>query len=301
MCIRDRSLEWLVKNSGLPTDMREFTPEQSSKWGSLQWKAREIAQRKAIKFRGNGDGVVVDGTGASTVSLFTQMQKFKDAGYDVQMIFVDSSLETALARNKARKERSLKDFIVERNWKAVQKNKKAFEEEFGDNFAYINTDNINIGDVLPVEFTSQLEDFVSGYEITRLTSEEFANQGTELQEAGAEFDFSEFNKVIDGEPGPYLESLRNRIKKFGNKDVFILTARPQQSAFAIQQFLKGEGIDIPIENITGLANSDGNAKAEWMLEKYIEGYNNFFFVDDAWGNVDLSLIHISEHTRPLYN
>ena len=81
--------------------MREFTPEQSSEWGSLQWKAREIAQRKSTKFRGQGDGVIVDGTGASTVSLFTQMQQYIDAGYDVQMIFVDSSLETALERNKA--------------------------------------------------------------------------------------------------------------------------------------------------------------------------------------------------------
>ena len=283
---QDISLEWLVKNSGLPTDMNDFTSEQLSKWGSLQWEARDIAKRKSIKFRGNGDGVIIDGTGASTVSLFTQMQKYKDAGYDVQMIFVDSSLETALERNKNRKERSLKDFIVERNWKAVQKNKKAFEEEFGGNFSYINTDNLNIGDALPLEFTDKINDFVSGYEKIRLTPEEFANQGETLLEQGAEFDFSEFNRVIDGTPGPLLEKLRKRIEKFGNKDVFILTARPQQSAFAIQQFLKGQGIDLPIENITGLADSSGDAKAQWILDKFAEGYNDIYFADDALQNVE---------------
>ena len=62
---QDISLQWLAKNSGLPTDMRDFTPEQASEWGSLQWEARDIAQRKNIKFQGRGDGVIVDGTGAS--------------------------------------------------------------------------------------------------------------------------------------------------------------------------------------------------------------------------------------------
>tara|TARA_Y100001937_G_scaffold87149_1_gene117921 strand:- start:6701 stop:17269 length:10569 start_codon:yes stop_codon:yes gene_type:complete len=283
---QDIALEWLTKNSGLPTDMRDFTPEQASKWGELQWEARDIAQRKAIKFRGRGDGVVVDGTGASTVSLFTQAQKYKDAGYDVKMLFVESSLDTALARNKARKERSLKDFIVERNWKAVQKNKKAFKEEFGNNFTEVNTDNLKQGDAMPNNVVVAIDNFTSGYIKGRLTAEEFASKGGDLLDQGASFDFSEFNKVVDGTPGPLLDKARNRAKKFGTKDMFVLTARPQQSAFAIQQFLKGQGLDIPIENITGLANSSGNAKAQWMLDKFAEGYNDMYFVDDALQNVE---------------
>jgi predicted kinase len=286
MVNQDISLEWLAKNSGLPTDMRDFTPEQASKWGSLQWEARDIAQRKATKFRGRGDGVVVDGTGASTISMFAQAQKYKDTGYDVQMLFVDSSLETALERNKARKERSLQDFIVERNWKAVQKNKKAFKEEFGSNFAEVNTDKLKQGDAMPKSLVNKMDKFTNSYIKGRLTAEEFASKGGELLDQGAKFDFSEFNKVVDGTPGPLLEKARNRAKKYGTKDMFVLTARPQQSAFAIQQFLKGQGLDIPIKNITGLANSTGDAKAQWMLEKFAEGYNDMYFVDDAIQNVE---------------
>jgi hypothetical protein len=285
MVNQDISLEWLAKNSGLPTDMRDFTPEQASKWGSLQWEARDIAQRKATKFRGRGDGVIVDGTGASTVSMFTQVQKYKDAGYDVQMLFVDSSLETALTRNQTRKERSLKDFIVTRNWESVQKNKKAFKEEFGDNFAEVNTDKLKQGDPMPKSLVNKMDKFTNSYIKGRLTAEEFANKGGDLLDQGAKFDFSEFNKVVDGTPGPLLDKARNRAKKYGTKDMFVLTARPQQSAFAIQQFLKGQGLDIPIENITGLANSTGEAKAQWMLDKFAEGYNDMYFVDDAIQNV----------------
>ena len=52
--------------------------------------------------------------------------------------------------------------------------------------------------------------------------------------------------------------------------MFVLTARPVESAKAIQEFLKSQGLDISIKNITGLANSSANAKARWMLEKFAE-------------------------------
>ena len=82
-----------------------------------------------------------------------------------------------------------------------------------------------------------------------------------------------------------MQKLKNQIKKYGNKDVFILTARPSQSQKAIHEYLKSEGVDLPIENITGLGNSTGEAKANWMIDKLAEGYNDFYFVDDAMPNV----------------
>ena len=282
---QDIALEWLVKNSGLPTDMRDFTPEQASKWGSLQWEARDIAQRKQMKFQGRGDGIVIDGTGASSISLGTQLMKFKNAGYDAHMIFVESSLETALVRNKARKERSLKDFIVERNWKAVQKNKKVFKEDFKENFAEVNTDKLKQGDAMPLSLVDKIDRFTNSYIKGRLTAEEFANKGSELKDQGAEFDFSEFNKVVDGTPGPLLDKAKARAEKYGTKDMFVLTARPQASAQPIQEFLQSQGLNIPLKNITGLANSTGEAKAMWMVEKFAEGYNDMYFVDDAFQNV----------------
>ena len=82
-----------------------------------------------------------------------------------------------------------------------------------------------------------------------------------------------------------MEKLKKAIGKFGNKDVFVLTARPQASAKSIQLFLKGIGIDIPLENITGLENGTPEAKANWILDKAAVGYNDFYFVDDAYKNV----------------
>ena len=121
----------------------------------------------------------------------------------------------------------------------------------------------------------------------KLTAEEFAAKGADLLEQGYVYDFSEFDKVIDGTPGPFLPKFINRIKKFGIKDNFILTARPVNSAASIQLFLKGLGIDIPIENITGLANSTPEAKALWIVDKVGDGYNDIYFADDALQNVQV--------------
>ena len=119
----------------------------------------------------------------------------------------------------------------------------------------------------------------------KLNAEEFAKEGSKLLAEGAKFDFSEFTKVVDGKPGPMVEKMKKMIGKFGPENFFILTARPQAAAVPIHEFLSSIGIDIPLENITGLGNSTGQAKADWIVGKANEGYNDFYFADDAIQNV----------------
>ena len=121
----------------------------------------------------------------------------------------------------------------------------------------------------------------------KLTAEEFAKDGARLLDLGYVYDFSEFSKVVDGTPGPFWGKFIKRIKKFGIKDNFILTARPENSAAAIQMFLKELGVNIPIGNITGLANSTPESKAMWIVNKVSEGYNDIYFADDALPNVQV--------------
>ena len=119
----------------------------------------------------------------------------------------------------------------------------------------------------------------------KLTAEQFAERGTEMLEQGAEFDFSEFNKVVDGKKGPLFKVAQIMADKRGTQDMFILTARAAESAPAIKQFLDALGLNIPIENITGLGDSSPLAKSGWIVGKAAEGYNDFYFADDASKNV----------------
>ena len=118
-----------------------------------------------------------------------------------------------------------------------------------------------------------------------INATEFALQSADLEAAGAVFNFEEFSKVIEGKKGPLFDLAMKRQGKFTSKDIFILTARPQEAAFAIHAFLKGMGLTIPVDNITGLADGKPSAKADWIIGKAAEGYNNFYFADDAYKNV----------------
>ena len=282
---QDISLEWLKKNHGLPENMNDLTKEQRSTLGKLSYQARAIAKRKMMKFQGNAEGVVVDGTGGSMKAMEALVKEFKDKGYDVSMMFVETSLKTALERNRARKERSLLDKIVERNHEAVQGNKSGFKTMFGDRFMEVKTDNLTQESPMPKELVEKMNDFISGYEKIRLDAEQFATDGQKILEQGGKFDFSEFNVVTEGAKGPFFQKAMDRAKKFGTKDTYVLTARPAASARPIYEFLKSQGLEIPLENITGLGNSTGEAKAMWMLEKFAEGYNDMYFADDAMQNV----------------
>ena len=119
----------------------------------------------------------------------------------------------------------------------------------------------------------------------KLNAEEFATKGKELLDEGYVFDFSEFNKVTKGKPGPLIDLAKKIQDARGTEDVFILTARAPQAAVAIKEFLYSQGLDIPLKNITGLGKSTGEAKANWMIDKAAEGYNDFYFADDALQNV----------------
>ncbi len=133
------------------------------------------------------------------------------------------------------------------------------------------------------------ENFITatkGDQTLKISSDQWPIKGPALAAEGYDFDFSDFAQVRGGKEGPFLEKMRERIRDFGNKDVFVLTARQQEAAVPIHEWLKSKGVDIPLENITGLGDSRGEAKGEWMLEKFNEGYNDMYFVDDALPNVE---------------
>jgi len=118
----------------------------------------------------------------------------------------------------------------------------------------------------------------------KIDATDFALRSEALEDEGAVFDFSEFSKVKAGKRGPFFNKAKALKDKFGNTDIFVLTARPQNAAPAIQKFLSGVGLDLKLENIVGLENGTPEAKADWITGKVAEGYNDILFADDAIKN-----------------
>jgi len=120
-----------------------------------------------------------------------------------------------------------------------------------------------------------------------ITSDEWPKCGEKMISEGWLMDFTDFNKVTDGKAGPLIQKLKNQINKYGNCNVYILTARHSDSAEAIHKWLLQQNIELKLENIVGLGNSTGEAKAKWIQNNLIGGgINDIYFVDDAFTNVE---------------
>jgi hypothetical protein len=113
----------------------------------------------------------------------------------------------------------------------------------------------------------------------------FAKDAGKMEAEGAVWDFSEFSKVMNGKKGPLFDIAKKIQDVRGSEDIFVLTARPQDADGPIKEFLASLGLNIPLKNITGLADGRPKAKADWMIGKFAEGYNDFYFTDDHLGNV----------------
>jgi len=282
---QDIALEAMKSEAGLPGDESGYTAEQRSMRSKLGFAARKAATAKFDKYSDAGNGMVIDGTGASYNATTKKIKELQDKGFEVHMVVANTPLETALERNKARKERSLPDFVVRKTYDQVQESLAKYKQDFGGRLYEINTENIQYGKPLPKDFLDQVYAGINSTKVERINATEFALEAGNLEQQGATFNFSEFSKVIDGKKGPLFDVAKFISEAEGQRDMFVLTARPANSAPAIKEFLDGLGLNIPIENIVGLGDGKAQAKADWFTKKYSEGYNDFYFADDALKNV----------------
>jgi len=118
-----------------------------------------------------------------------------------------------------------------------------------------------------------------------LRTEEFGEQASTLEAEGVTFDFSDFMKIKKGKPAAYFKRLKEQYKQHGPENLFVVSARPPEFAEPMKRWLESNGVNIPVENIIGLADGAPQAKANWFLKKAAEGYNDFLFADDILANV----------------
>jgi len=85
-------------------------------------------------------GLVIDATGRDLPLVQRQVGMLRNIGYDCYMVFVNTSLDVALERNKKRP-RSIPEYIVKKSWDGVQANIGAFQRVFSPNKMLIVDNN----------------------------------------------------------------------------------------------------------------------------------------------------------------
>ena len=130
----DIAFEHLMRKLGLDFKMPESEKEQRD----MARDAAKATTDKKLDLALSGRlGLVIDGTGRDFDKIQKMKVKLAEKGYESAMIFVNTDLETALARN-AKRARSVPENIAKSLWKEVQNNIGKFQQSFGTNFFLID-------------------------------------------------------------------------------------------------------------------------------------------------------------------
>ena len=131
----DPAFQLLLKRAGM-----EPNPENidSPEGQALRDRAKSFTKRQQSTFLEGRLGLLIDGTGKDYGKIKKMSDALRKIGYDTFMLFVNTSLDTAIERDKMR-ERTLGPERVSKLWNAVQANMGKFQSYFGrENFILID-------------------------------------------------------------------------------------------------------------------------------------------------------------------
>jgi shikimate kinase len=130
----DDAFEMAMNKAKLTMDPNTIFSTQGQQ---IRDKAKKLTALKMQGYITGRLGLVIDGTGKNVTKIQGQIKELRSLGYDVGMIYVNTDLDTAIARNDARP-RSLPSTQVVTLWKEVQKNIGSFQSMFGSSFQVID-------------------------------------------------------------------------------------------------------------------------------------------------------------------
>ena len=146
----DEPFERYLIQAGLSLDMPD---EEEVPRDIERARAKKVTAAKKGHALDGRLGLIIDGTGKDYDKLTKQASELKKIGYEVSMVFVNTSLETALKRNQMRK-RSVPPRIAEKGWQQVQNNLGKFQNFFSPKNFFIVDNNDHQEDMLELSTKS---------------------------------------------------------------------------------------------------------------------------------------------------
>ena len=142
----DDAFEKFLKDANLSLKMPD---EEESAREPVRARAKRITKKRQSNYIEGRLGLIIDGTGKDYEKISKQARDLQQLGYDIHMVFVNTSLDTALERNKNRP-RSVPESLVIKSWKEVQANIGKFSQLFKRNFVVVDNNDTEEDIMTPV-------------------------------------------------------------------------------------------------------------------------------------------------------
>ena len=143
----DIRFERYLQKAGLSLKMPD---SEASARDPLRQRAKQITGDQMDRYIRGRLGLVIDATGRDYDVINRQRSMLQMLGYDSYMIFVNTSLDVALERNRIRT-RSVPEDITRRSWQTVQNNIGKFQNLFGrSNMIVVDNNNAKEDELIKV-------------------------------------------------------------------------------------------------------------------------------------------------------
>ena len=133
----DDAFEVMMKKAGLSLKM---PPEEEERKDVVRGRAKTVTVKRHDNYVEGRLGLIIDSTARDSAKILQHKAMLEELGYDTHMVYVNTSLDVALARN-AQRDRSVAEPIVVKSWKDVQANIGTFSQAFRGRFIVVDNND----------------------------------------------------------------------------------------------------------------------------------------------------------------
>ena len=161
MVNQDKEYKYLLKKHGFDPEWLDTYPDDVFQHISDEMRefTRDLAVARKQGYMKGKLGMIVDGTGHKFQKVKAHKKELEENGYDTYMVFVNTSLEVAQARNKER-DRVLPEKLLKKSWEDTRKNLGGYKSLFGGKFALVDNSQFLDAKTARHKFTNLVKDYI---------------------------------------------------------------------------------------------------------------------------------------------
>lgn len=275
----DDAFEYLMRKRDLSFDM---PPEQQTDRDAARQLAKTLTKKKQDIYLDGRLGLIIDGTAKDPDRMAKLKTELEAIGYQTMMVFVNTSLRTALQRNLLR-HRKVPTDVVMQSHKQVQTNSNLLADVFSSNYVEIdNNENPNLNEPLKridkfisAPVTAQARDWISKAQLQKtVTKEDVGNKPKVYVDMdGVIANFYAGVTAVTGHEEPRampLQDIEDTMASFAGTDFFFKLPKYDQADQLIAMVNNMTGGDWYILSSPLKYDREGSAKhkAAW-IKKYL--------------------------------
>ena len=161
MINQDKEYKFLLKKHGFDPEWLDTYPDDVFQHITDEMRdfTRDLATERKKGYMRGKLGMIIDGTGHKFQKVKAHKKELEENGYDTYMVFVNTSLEVAQARNKER-DRVLPEKVLKKSWEDTRKNLGGYKSLFGGKFALVDNSQFLNADDARHKFTGLVKNYI---------------------------------------------------------------------------------------------------------------------------------------------